>query len=190
MYKGKDLRLLQREYSDDCWKITGMGYQLYPDEFCWKPDADQEFLADAAAEAVESHINKALKLRGKRKVEVSITDNGAYGHVMDIENDQEDNYDLMSRVEDYLRSDDGCSDTQDAFNEAYTDELTDMGFFFHGEKEDYDHILEMGYVLEDDYNVVKIADATAEQLSDHIAHTSDPDKNQRQYLFNIVKAEA
>lgn len=188
MYQGKDLRLQQREYSDDCWKITGLGHQLYPDEFCWKPDADQELLADAAAEAVESHINKALKLKGHKKVEVSIIDNGAYGHVMDIENDLDGNYDVMSKVEQYLRSDEGRCDTQDVFSEAYTEELCEQGFFFHGEKEDYDHILEAGYVLTDDYNCVKIQDASGDELSDHIAHTSEPEKHQREYLLDIVKA--
>ena len=182
-----DFKLEQIPISD-CWEITALGHQLWPDEFCFKPDANTQDAADAAAVAVEDTINKALKLRGKRKVEVFIEDNGAYGHKFIVQNDQEDNYELMSKVEDYLTSDDGRSETQDVFSTALYDELTDMGFFFHGEKEDYDHIFEMGYVLADDYNVVKIADATSEELSDHIAHTSEPEKHQREYLLDIVKA--
>lgn len=183
----RDFKLQQIPISD-CWEITAVGHQLYPDEFCWKPEANTQDAADAAAVAVEDTINKALKLKGKSKVEVFIEDNGAYGHKFIVQNDQEDNYELMSRVEDYLRSDDGRSDTQDAFSDAYTSEMCEMGFFFHGQKEDYDHILEMGYVLEDDYNVIKIQDASGQELSDHIAHTSQPEKNEREYLFNIVKA--
>lgn len=182
-----DYKLEQIPISD-CWEITALGHQLHPDAFCFKPDVNTQDAADAAAEAVEDTINKALKLKGKHKVEVFIEDNGAYGHKFIVQNDQEDNYELMSKVEDYLRSDDGRSDTQDAFSEAYTEVLCYQGFFFHGEKEDYDHILEEGYVLTDDYNCVKINDASGDELSDHIAHTSEPDKNQRQYLFNIVKA--
>ena len=182
-----DFKLQQIPISD-CWEITAVGHQLYPDEFCFKPDVNPQDAADAAAVGVEDTINKALKLKGKRKVEVFVEDNGAYGHTFSVQNDQEDNYDLMSRVQDYLRSDEGRSDTQDAFSEHYTDELCELGFFFHGQKEDYDHILEEGYVLEDDYGVIKIQDATSQELSDHIAHTSEPEKNARQYLLDIVKA--
>ena len=71
-----------------------------------------------------------------------------------------------------------------------TNEWTcDNGWLAEG-SELRDQMLKDGYVLDQYGGAVLLADASLQEISEHIAGTSDPEGNRQRYLFKAIAATA
>jgi hypothetical protein len=171
--------------------IEGKGYDLFESEYVIRPDAGpvDDYL-EAAEQAVAERLRKQLREQFRHKtlnVIVSITDHGAYGHTSRIEIQNvaaERHYQVVKAACDLLDDPD-----QEYMNTIYeqVNEWTFQNSWTSEGAELHDEMLESGCVFDRYGSAVRLADATGEEISEHIAESSDPEAMSRKYLFQVIE---
>lgn len=174
--------------------IEGGGYDLFESEYVIRPDCEptDDYIA-AAERAVENRLRKQLREQFRHRtlnVSVAIDDKGAYGHTsrIDISNVSDQRHDQVVEAACALLNDPNQEYEYTIYEQ--TNEWTcDNGWLAEG-SELRDQMLKDGYVLDQHSGAVLLADASLQEISEHIAGTSDPEGNRQRYLFKAIAATA
>ena len=179
---------LERSY------IEGGGYGLFDSDYVIRPDCEpvDDYIA-AAERAVENRLRKQLRERFRHRtlnVSMEIDDKGAYGHTsrIYIVNVSEHKHDQVMEAACALLNDPNQEYEYTIYEQ--TNEWTCANGWVADGSDLYDLMLKDGYVLDQHSGAVLLADASLQEISEHIAGTSDPEGNRQRYLFKAISATA